>query len=603
LRPALALNRDTASDAFLGVEHSATGRRWCMRLADERAAYAMAQAHGLPELLARILAGRGVGLDQAQAVLQPKLREALPDPSTLMDMDKAARRVADAVIAGEPIVIFGDYDVDGATSSALLKRFIDAVGGRCSIYIPDRLKEGYGPNAPALTRLAEAGAKLVVTVDCGTLSFGPLEAARALGLDVIVIDHHQADAALPPAYALVNPNRLDDRSGQGQLAAVGVAFLLAVAANRTLREAGFYAKNGRAEPALMTLLDLVALGTVADVVPLTGLNRVFVARGLEIMAEMGNPGLKALGEIARLSERPNPFHLGFLLGPRVNAGGRVGESDLGARLLTTEDPLEARTIALKLDRYNQERQAIEQIVLEAAIRAVEAGEGQLSREGPIVLAGEGWHAGVIGIVASRLKERYGRPAIVIALQDGVGKGSGRSMTGVDLGAAIRDAAERGLLLAGGGHAMAAGLTVSAEAVPAFQAHLDAKLAPLIARAGSERGVTIDGLIEGREGASEALALAARAAPYGAGFPEPVFALADARVAFADRMNGGDHITVQLETSSGSRIRAVAFRAGNTALGALLLSSRGKPLHLTGRLKPGWRGGAPELTIEDAAAPA
>jgi single-stranded-DNA-specific exonuclease len=601
LRSALALSCDSASDAFLGVTHSLTGRRWRARLADERAAYALAQAHGLPELLARILAGRGVGLDDVPAVLEPSLRAALPDPSCLADMDKAAERMAAAIIAGEPIVIFGDYDVDGATSSALLKRFCEAAGGRCGIYIPDRIKEGYGPNTPALLRLAEEGAKLVVTVDCGTLSFAPLEAARGAGLDVIVVDHHQADEALPAAYALVNPNRPGDTSGQGVLAAVGVAFLLAVAVNRALRQAGHYERTGRAEPALAALLDLVALGTVCDVVPLTGLNRVFVARGLKTIAEQGNVGLKALAEVARLAERPTPFHLGFLLGPRVNAGGRVGESDLGARLLTTEDPAEARAIAASLDRHNQERQAIEQIVLEAAISAVEAGEGRLSAGGPIVLAGEGWHPGVIGIVASRLKERYGRPVLVIGFQDGIGKGSGRSIAGVDLGAAVREAAGQGLLLAGGGHAMAAGLTVAEAALPGLREHLESRLAPLIARAEAGNGLAIDGLIEGRDGAREAFALAERGAPYGAGFPEPVFALAEARIAFAGPLSG-DHLALQLETPGGGKLRAVAFRAARTSLGSGLFAARGRRLHFAGRLKPGWRGGAPELTVEDASGP-
>jgi single-stranded-DNA-specific exonuclease len=382
---------------------------------------------------------------------------------------------------------------------------------------------------------------------------------------------------------------------------VGVAFLLAIAVNRALRQQGWYGPTRR-EPALMALTDLVALGTVADVVPLTGLNRVLVARGLAVMAAMDNIGLRALAEIARLKERPTPFHLGYLLGPRVNAGGRVGQSDLGARLLTTEDLTEARGIAASLDRYNQERQAIEQIVLDEAIAAVERGEGRLSASGPIVIAREGWHPGVIGIVAGRLKERYGRPAVVIGFQNGVGKGSGRSIPGVDLGVAIRDAAERGLLLAGGGHAMAAGLTVAADALAGFAADLDERLAPLIVRNDQGCGLAIDGLIEGKDGAAEAFALAGRGAPYGAGFPEPVFALADARVTFADRLNGGDHVAATLQSQGGGTLRAIAFRAGSTALGEALISARGKTLHVAGRLKPGWRGGAPELTLEDAAFP-
>lgn len=596
MRSALAFREFPEQRALLGVERSATGRRWDLRLRDERQAYAMAQAHGIAELLARILAGRGVALDDVPKMLSPQLRTALPDPSSFADMDKAAGRLARAIMDGEKVVIFGDYDVDGATSSALLKRFGDAVGGRFSMYIPDRIKEGYGPNLPALMRLADEGARVVVTVDCGSLSFAPLAAAKARGIDVIVVDHHQLDPVLPEAYAIVNPNRADDQSGQGLLAAVGVAFLLAVGVNRALREAAWYAQ-GRPEPPLIGLLDLVALGTVADVVPLRGLNRVLVARGLQVMADRGNVGLNALGEVARLTGRPSPYHLGFLLGPRVNAGGRVGESELGARLLCTDDLLEARQIAARLDRYNQERQAIEQMVLDQALARVDRGEGRLSAHGPIVLASEGWHPGVIGIVAGRLKERFSCPAIVIGLNGQVGKGSGRSITGIDLGLAIRAAAENGLLLAGGGHAMAAGLTISAAKQEAFAAFLDHQLSARLSALSGPCALLLDGVIEAPEGLEAALSVCEQAQPYGSGFAEPVFVVAGV-VSKAAINRGNGHMVVTGQFGSNS-IQGIAFRAQNQPLGQFLAQARGQRIHIAARLKR--RGGAqPELHIEDAA---
>lgn len=583
--------------AVMGVEQSFSGRRWVQRLKDERAAYAMAQAHQIPELLARILAGRGVGLDEVEATLSPSLKTSLRDPSILQDMDAAAARVAHAVTTGERICVFGDYDVDGATSSAILKLFFEAVGGNVTVYIPDRLKEGYGPNVPALTRLAESGIKLVILVDCGTQSFAALEAARGLGLDVVVVDHHQASEALPPALALVNPNRQDDISGLGTLCAAGLAFLLAVAVNRALRKEGWYDAATRPEPDLLGLIDLVALGTVCDVVPLTGLNRVFVARGLTQMARTRHVGLQALAKAARLDGAPSCYHLGFLLGPRVNAGGRVGAADLGARLLTTADTLEARTIAGQLDSLNQERQAIEALVLEQAIEKIEGGEGRISTFGPVVVAGEGWHPGVVGIVASRLKERYDRPAIVIGVNEGVGKGSGRSVTGVDLGRAVRAAHGQGLLINGGGHAMAAGLTIAPDALPAFAAYLEELLAGEIEAVSRIKSLKVDGVLEGRTSAREVADIVARGAPYGAGFPEPVFVVPSARVTYADTV-GSNHVAVTVE-AGGEKLRAIAFRAGETALGEALRAARGQMLHLAGKLKIDRRGGA-EMILEDAA---
>lgn len=594
-RPETEENR-AAGRAVLGVEQSFSGRRWTQRLSDERTAYAMAQAHQIPELLARILAGRGVGIDEVEATLSPSLKTSLSDPSVLQDMDQAAERVVRAITSGERLCVFGDYDVDGATSSAILKLFFEAAGGNVTVYIPDRLTEGYGPNIPALTRLAGSGIKLVILVDCGTQSFAALEAARGLGLDVVVVDHHQVSEALPPALALVNPNRLDDISGLGTLCAAGLAFLLAVAVNRSLRKDGWYGPT-RPEPDLLGLVDLVALGTVCDVVPLTGLNRVFVARGLAQMARTRHVGLQALAKAARLDGMPSCYHLGFLLGPRVNAGGRVGDADLGTRLLTTPDAIEARMIAGRLDGLNQERQAIEALVLEQAIEKIEGGAGRLSAFGPVIVAGEGWHPGVVGIVASRLKERYDRPAIVIGLNDGVGKGSGRSVAGVDLGRAVRAAQAQGLLINGGGHAMAAGLTVAPDAVPAFAGFLDELLAQEIEAVCRVRALKVDGVLEGRASAREVADIVARGAPYGAGFPEPVFVVPAARVRYADTV-GSAHVAVTVE-AVGEKLRAIAFRAGETALGAGLFGARGQMLHLAGKLKIDRRGGA-EMILEDAA---
>ncbi|PKQ02142.1 MAG: single-stranded-DNA-specific exonuclease RecJ, partial [Alphaproteobacteria bacterium HGW-Alphaproteobacteria-12] len=442
----------TAGRHFLGVDRSATGRAWASRLADERRALAIAQREGLPEIVARVLAGRGVAPEDCAAYLAPSLRSLMPDPRELTDMEKAATRVAAAIMSGEKVAVFGDYDVDGATSSALLYRFFKAAGSELRIYIPDRIREGYGPNAPALKRLKDEGVNLVITVDCGTMAHKALGLAADYGLPSIVVDHHQAEPALPPAFALVNPNRMDDTSGLGQLAAVGVSFLFIVALNRALREAGWYA--GREEPDLMQWLDLVALGTVCDVVPLTGLNRAFVAQGLRVMQRRLNAGLAALADTARMNGTPAPYHCGFLLGPRVNAGGRVGRADLGARLLTTEDAIEARAIAEELNVMNSERQAIEAQVLEEAILQVDErlSSARANALPPlIVAAGKGWHPGVIGIVASRLKDRYERPSLVIAFdRNGEGKGSGRSLTGVDLGRAVTAALEAGLLVNGGG---------------------------------------------------------------------------------------------------------------------------------------------------------
>jgi single-stranded-DNA-specific exonuclease len=579
-----------------GDPPSLTGRRWLGRPYDERLALAIAQAHGLPDLVGRILARRGIGPDAVENHLTPTLRSFLPDPSSLSDMDTAAARIARAVMTGERIALFADYDVDGATSSALLLRFLRAVGSNALLYVPDRILEGYGPNETAFANLAGQGAKLVVTLDCGVTAHAPLEAARAAGLDVIVFDHHAVEMRLPPAVAVVNPNRLDDSGQFGHLAAVGVTFLALVAVNRQLRAAGWYGE--RPEPDLRQWLDLVALGTVADVVPLTGLNRAFVTQGLKVMAGRRNIGLKALADVAATGEAPTAYHLGFVLGPRVNAGGRVGRADCGARLLSTEDPAEAAELAALLDGHNAERKTIESATLEAAIVQVEA-SGQNETGRVIVAVGEGWHPGVIGIVASRLVELYHRPACVIGMADAVGKGSGRSIAGIDLGAAVLAARQAGLLTAGGGHKMAAGFTIARDRLAPFAAFLTARIAEAGPR--MDPVLSIDGPLA-CGGATIALAeLIERLGPFGPGNPEPRFALTGARIVKADTV-GGSHVRCIVTDSTGVRLRAIAFRAVETPIGRALLSSGGLPLRLAGRLKlDRWNGEKRvQFQIEDAA---
>lgn len=590
-----------APAAFLGVERSITGRRWLARPADERVALALAQGHGLPELVARVMAARGVGLDEAERFLAPTLRSLLPDPDHLKGMEAAAGRVADAILRGERAVVFGDYDVDGATSAALLCRFFRSVGAELGIYVPDRIAEGYGPNGPALRRLAEAGVTLVVTVDCGTTAFEALESAEAAGLDVVVIDHHAAESRLPPAVAVVNPNRLDDPSPHKTLCAAGVTFLLVVAVNRLLRRAGRYGP-GLPEPDLLAWLDLVALGTVCDVVPLVGLNRALVAQGLKVMARRGNPGIAALADLCRLAERPDAYHAGFVFGPRVNAGGRVGKADLGARLLSTDDPAEAVRLAALLDEHNSERKAVEAAVLAQAMARVEADPAPPSEL--VFAVGEGWHPGVIGIVAARLKERYNRPACVVAMDEGVGKASCRSVRGVDLGAAVIAARREGLLIAGGGHKMAAGFTVAGDRIAELERFLCARIAEQQAAAGPlAPTLEIDGAVAVGGVTPDLVTLLSRLGPFGTGNSEPRFALPDARVARADVV-GTNHVRCFLTAGAGTgtRVKAMAFRALDGELGQLLLKSAGAPLHVAGHLRiDRWNGNeSAQLTIEDAA---
>jgi len=582
--------------AFLGVEHSLTGRRWRSRHADERAGMAIAQRLGLPEIVGRLLAGRGVGPEAAESFLNPTLRELLPDPSRFRDMDRAAERLARAVVDGEPVAVFGDYDVDGATSSALLARFFAALGRPLRVYIPDRLKEGYGPNLPALLALKGEGIRLVVTVDCGVTAFAPLAGAAEAGLEVIVVDHHVAEPDLPNAFAVINPNRLDEAAGYGQLAAVGVAFLLVVAVNRALRRAGFYA-GSRAEPDLKLWLDLVALGTICDVVPLTGVNRALVAQGLKVMQARGNVGLMALCDGARLSEAPGAYHAGFVLGPRVNAGGRVGAAELGARLLATADAAEAAAIAGRLEDYNAERRQIEEAVLNAAIVQVET---RLA-PGLVFAAAEGWHAGVIGIVASRLKERYGRPACVVAVSAGIGKGSGRSIAGLDLGQAVIAARQAGLLINGGGHAMAAGFTVAGDQIEALRLFLAARFGAVLNGEPPRPTLDLDAALQPGAATPELLRQIERLAPFGSGNAEPRFALTAVRVLRADRA-GDAHVRCVVQGADGKRLKAIAFRSLENGLGKALLTPGGPALHLAGHIRADrWQGrDEAQLLIDDAA---
>ena len=590
--------------AFLGVERSLTGRRWAARLADERTALAIGQRHGLPDAICRLLAARDVPLEAVPDFLDPTLRKFLPDPSHLKDMDAAVARLVHAVRQGERIVVFGDYDVDGATSSALLLRFFRAVGGDIGVYIPDRRKEGYGPNATALVKIKEEGASVVVTVDCGVTAFEPLAEARRVGLDLIVIDHHMAEIALPEAIAVVDPNRLDDESPHKQLAAVGVAFLLAVGVNRALREAGWYGAS-RPEPDLRQWLDLVALGTVCDVVPLVGVNRALVRQGLQVMAQRRNAGLAALADVARLKEPPGAYHLGFLLGPRVNAGGRVGQADLGARLLSSDDPHEVGALALRLDEFNAERRAIEREVLDQAISRIEGLYGPDRKGLPSVLLveSEGWHVGVIGIVASRLVERYGRPAFVIGMDGELGKGSGRSVRGVDLGAAVIAARQAGLLVNGGGHAMAAGLTVARQALPELAHFLDTRIAPPLGAAPAVRELGIDAALAPAAATQELVDMIERAGPFGAGNALPRFALTGVRVSYAQPVGEG-HVRCTLVGAERGRIEAIAFRANQTALGPALLDSARPVLNVAGALRIDRFGGRQSVRLQiDDAAPA
>ncbi|WP_417321669.1 single-stranded-DNA-specific exonuclease RecJ [Erythrobacter aureus] len=579
-----------------GVSSSLTGRAWRWRGGNME----LGNTPGLDDDIVRqLLLSRGVAAEDIERHRNPTLRNFLPDPSLFRDMDVAADRIAQAVIAGERITIYGDYDVDGATSSALLIRLLRELGVEADYYIPDRLLEGYGPSGEALVKLGQAGSSLIVTVDCGAMAHEALGMAHEAGIDVIVVDHHKCAADLPKTVALVNPNRLDEEdeaAAHGHLAAVGVAFLLAIALVRTLRERGFF--TARKEPDLLALLDVVALGTVADVAALHGLNRAFVSQGLKVMAKRDNIGMSALIDASRLKRAPACSDLGFALGPRINAGGRVGESTLGVRLLTTQDPEEAREIAAQLSALNEERRAIEAEVQEAAEEQLAAQHNRAVH----LVAGEGWHPGVIGIVAGRIKEKTGKPSLVVALDGETGKGSGRSIAGVDLGAAIIRARDEGLLVAGGGHAMAAGLTVAADQVEALADWLDRMLEGQVARASAERAMALDLAVAPGGLTPELVHSLEEAGPYGVGWPGPRVAVGPVRLVKCDIV-GTDHVRLIAAGEDGKSFKGIAFRAAESDMGqALLHGSRGRRLWLAGRVKIDDWGNRPqaELHLEDAA---
>ncbi len=593
---------DDAEWPYLGVERSLSGRRWRARPADMPTTHRHQLNHGLSEPLARALASRGVTEAGCADFLNPTLKALFPDPSTFADMDLAARLLVDALEARRRVVVFADYDVDGASSAAQIVRWFRAMGQEIAIYVPDRILEGYGPSPAAFRRLKAEGAELVITVDCGAAAHDALACAVEIGLPVVVVDHHlMRPGEIPAVAALVNPNRPDCNSGQGHLAAAGVVFVLLAALNREARRRGLF--GGVAEPDIRAWLDLAAMGAICDVTQLTGFNRALASQGLKVMSGWRNPGLAALMALAKGQGPASVFHVGFLLGPRINAGGRIGRSDLGARLLATDDPQEAAVLAEELDALNASRKAVEAEVQEAAVRHIER-ESNQSDAPCLVVAEDGWHPGVIGIVAGRLRERYRKPVIVIGIDrpGNVGKGSGRSQPGVNLGLAVQAAYETGLLLSGGGHAMAAGLSVRPEAIPELRQFLCERLAAECEIATAGDGLDIDALITARGADRSLWSDFQRLAPFGPGNPEPLFAMADARVERPMALKGG-HVRCTLSDGSGGRLKAVAWRAEDSEAGRKLLSGAGL-VHVAGKLKPDdWQGReSVELEIEDVADP-
>ena len=587
---------------FLGVRESATGLSWEHRLSErqEATALAIAQGHGVSDLVARVLAGRGVSATDAERFLDPTIRDLLPDPVSFTDMEAAAERIADAIVRREKVAIFGDYDVDGASSSALLRRYLDHYGVEAEIYIPDRIFEGYGPNPDAMRDLVGRGARLIVTVDCGTNSAAAIEAANAAGATVVILDHHQVGGPLPPALAVVNPNREDDLSGQGHLCAAGVTFVALVQVARVLRTRNVAV----APPDLLSMLDLVALGTVCDVVPLIGVNRAFVVKGLVIARQQQNPGIAALARVSRIGEPIGTFHLSFLIGPRINAGGRIGDAALGSRLLATDDPVEAQKIAETLDRLNQERQAMEQEMIAEARAEAEAELVGGSGPGVIVTASDRWHAGIVGLIASRLKEHARRPAFAIAFNpNGIGVGSGRSVTGFDMGRLVREAVGEGLLVKGGGHAMAAGITVERAKLGALRAFFETRAAAEVHRLRNAETLQVDAALSA-EGATLALLdELEKAGPFGAGHPQPLLVLPRHRLVDA-KLAGTGHIRAELRSEGGARLQAMAFRAVGAPLGDFLFSHRGATIHIAGSLSANfWNGTkSAQFRISDAGGP-
>ncbi len=592
---------DTGDRLFLGVGRSACGRAWRHRLDPdlESVATAIGQRLGQPDLIGRVLAGRGVDVDDAERHLSPSLRDDMPDPSVLTDLDAAADRLAFAVGQGERVAIFGDYDVDGAASAALFAIALEQLGCPTEVHIPDRIIEGYGPNGPAIDRLIDGGAGLIVTVDCGTASHAALDVAGSRGTDVIVVDHHQTGVDLPPARALVNPNRQDDVSGLGYLAAAGVAFLVLAGLLRVLRTK---TGGGAAAPDLLEMLDLVALGTVCDVVPLVGLNRALVSKGLIAMRHRPRPGIRALAAVSRLKGPLDTGQLGFAFGPRINAGGRIGEASLGVRLLTTSDADEAGRIADTLERLNRERQAIEIAAVDDAAAEADAECGSGGGPPVLVLARKGWHPGIVGLIASRIKDRFHRPVFAVSLDGETGTGSGRSVNGVDIGAAVRAAVDAGVLVKGGGHAMAAGLTVTRDRIGDLRSFLESRLGGEVEKAAAGRALLIDGALTANGASLELIEALARAGPFGTGNPQPVFAFPAHRITYADTV-GANHVRAGLSSGAGGSLKGIAFRVAGTPLGDLLLQGRGKAFHVAGTIDVDHWGGSPrpQLRIVDAAA--
>ncbi|MGB0907880.1 MAG: single-stranded-DNA-specific exonuclease RecJ [Maricaulaceae bacterium] len=588
------MNKETPRTLCLGVTRSCRGQAWNWRCADEDLITEVSQRGGVDDLTARLLAGRGVDPEQVQTFLDPRIRDFLPNPSTLQDMDIAAREIVSAVMAKKKITIFADYDVDGGTSAAQIIRWARHFGHDIGLYVPDRVAEGYGPTPEAFTKLKDAGNDLVITVDCGAAAHSALEAAAAIDLPVVVIDHHLMDGNMPPALALVNPNRADDSSGLGHLAAAGVTFVLLVALSREAR------KQGMGEgPNLLGLLDLAALGTVCDVVPLKGLNRAIVAQGFKALSVSKHAGIVALADVAGAGAPFTTYHGGFVFGPRINAGGRIGRADMGAEMLSTENMQLAYSHAAELDRVNQERKALQDTMLQEALTKALA----LPDDAPLALvAMEGWHPGVIGIVAGRLKDRFDKPAIVIGVnEDGIGKGSGRSMTGVNLGGAITAARDAGLLLSGGGHAMAGGLTVEADKIGALTEFLEAHLREDVAAARAALALKIDAQLMPSAATPQLIETQKRVGPYGAGHPQPNYVFANMRIAYAERVRGG-HVRCSFEDSGGARVNGICFRADETGLSEILLSPNSARVHVAGRLKENiWKGRVKiDLNVEDIA---
>jgi single-stranded-DNA-specific exonuclease len=590
-----------AGPAFLNVECSARGFRWQARLQDQRLADAIGQRYELPDLVARVLAARGVTLDGVEQFLNPTLRGLMPQPSALRDLEKAAMRLAEAVSTSEKIGIISDYDVDGVSSAALLLRYLHALGRDAHVYIPDRLSEGYGPSVKAVEALRAEGTQLLLTLDCGVQSHDPLAHAAEQGLATIIVDHHQVSAELPAAVAVINPNRQDDVSGLGYLCAAGVTLLLLAATSRALRTLHFFSAE-REEPNLLRWLELVALATVCDVVPLKGLNRAYVTQGLKVMARRENPGLAALADVAGLKRKPDTYALGYLLGPRLNAAGRIGHADEALALLMEDDRSRAIAMARGLDEMNRKRQSLEMRVVEEARAQAEASMGREVRAPLVIVSSDSWHPGVVGLAAARLKESLQIPAFALAgdLKTGLASGSGRSISGVDLGSAVRKALEAGLIVKGGGHAMAAGLTVRRDGLQALRAFMEEELRAAV-EASRQRAYLVDGALTASGATLELIELLEQAGPYGQAHPAPVFVFPAHRVLYADAV-GTDHVRCTVAASDGSRLKAIAFRAMGTDLGELLLSERAFPLHLAGRLVVDeWNGKRqPALQIEDAA---